>query len=84
MQCWQNILSLNLDISWLQVHNDQAGAPPASPPPAASPAAPSTPEGLREAKGSNLDALAISPTNEEREEKEEDLPISDLKPEHPP
>ena len=62
----------------------QAGAPPASPPPAASPAAPSTPEGLREAKGSNLDALAISPTNEKREEKEEDLPISDLKPEHPP
>ena len=62
----------------------QAGAPPASPPPAASPAAPSTPEGLREAKGSALDALAISPTNEKREEKEEDLPISDFKPEHPP
>ena len=59
----------------------QAGAPPASPPPAASPAAPSTPEGLREAKGSGLDALAISPTNEKREEKEEDLPIPDLKPE---
>ena len=62
----------------------QAGAPPASPPPAASPAAPSTPEGLREAKGSNLDTLAISPTNAKREEKEEDLPIPDLNPEHPP
>ena len=62
----------------------QAGAPPASPPPAAYPAAASTPEGLREAKGSNLDTLAISPTNEKREEKEEDLPISDLNPEPPP
>ena len=62
----------------------QAGAPPASPPPAASLAAPSTPEGLREAKGSNLDTLAISPTSEKREEKEEDLPISDLNPEQPP
>ena len=60
----------------------QAGAPPASPPPAASPAAPSTPEGLREAGRSNLDTLAISPTNEKREE--EDLPTPDLKPEHPP
>ena len=54
-------------------------APTAFQPPAASPAAPSTPEGLREAKGSNLDNLAISPTNEKREEKEEDLP--DLNPE---
>ena len=26
MQCWQNILSLNLDISWLQVHNDRISA----------------------------------------------------------
>ena len=71
---------MNLDISWLQVHNDQAGAPPASPPPAASPAAPSTPEVLRETGGSNLDTLAISPTNEKREEEEEDLPTSNLKP----
>ena len=62
----------------------QAGAPPASPPPAASPAAPSTPEVLRETGGSNLDTLAISPTNEKREEEEEDLPTSNLKPEHPP
>ena len=65
----------------------QAGAPPASPPPAASPAAPSTPEGLREAERSNLDTLAISPTNEKREEVE-DPPTPDLKPEqlseHPP
>ena len=61
----------------------KAGAPPASS--AASPAAPSTPEGLREARGSNLDTLAISPTNEKREEEEEeDLPTPDLKPEHPP
>ena len=62
----------------------QAGAPPASPPPAASPAVPSTPEVLRETGGSNLDTLAISPTNEKREEEEEDLPTSNLKPEHPP
>ena len=61
----------------------KAGAPPASS--AASPAAPSTPEGLREARGSNLDTLAISPTNEKREEEEEeDLPTPDLKSEHPP
>ena len=63
----------------------KAGAPPASS--AASPAAPSTPEGLREARGSNLDTLAISPTNEKREEVE-DPPTPDLKPEqlseHPP
>ena len=35
-----------------------AGAPPDSPPPAASPAAPSTPEVLRETGGSNLDTHA--------------------------
>ena len=39
---------------------------------------------LRETGGSNLDTLAISPTNEKREEEEEDLPTSNLKPEHPP
>ena len=38
----------------------------------------------RETGGSNLDTLAISPTNEKREEEEEDLPTSNLKPEHPP
>ena len=56
----------------------QGGAPPASPPPAASPVAPSTPEGLREAGRSNLDTLAISPTNEKREEVE-DPPTPHLK-----
>ena len=58
----------------------RAGAPPASPPPAASPAAPSTPEDLREAGRSSLDTLAISPTNEKREEVE-DPPTPHLKPE---
>ena len=41
----------------------QAGAPPASPPPGATPAAPITPEGLRDSGRANLDTLTISPTN---------------------
>ena len=61
----------------------QAGAPPASPPPAAIPAAPSTPEGLRESGRSNMDTLTISPTNEKREE-EEDPSSPNLKPGDPP
>ena len=47
----------------------QAGAPPASQ--AAAPAAPSTPEVLRNTEGSSLDTLTISPTIEKREELEE-------------
>ena len=46
----------------------QASAPPASPPPAASLAAPSTPEGLRDAGRSKLDTLTISPTNNKKRE----------------
>ena len=61
----------------------QAGAPPASQ--AAAPAAPSTPEVLRNAEGSSLDTLTISPTIEKREELEEEDPSSpDLKPGNPP
>ena len=61
----------------------QAGAPPASQ--AAAPAAPSTPEVLRNTEGSSLDTLTISPTIEKREELEEEDPSSpDLKPGNPP
>ena len=63
----------------------QAGAPPASPSQAAVPAAPSTPEVLRNTEGSSLDTLTISPTIEKREELEEENPSSpDLKPGDPP
>ena len=60
----------------------QAGAPTACQPPAASPAAPSTPEALRDAGPgrSNIDTLTISPTNTNREEKEVILPSLDLTP----
>ena len=60
----------------------QAGAPTVSQPLAASPAAPSTPEALRDAGPgrSNIDTLTISPTNTNREEKEVILPSLDLTP----
>ena len=61
----------------------KAGAPPASPPQLHLLQPPQL-QVLRETGGSNLDTLAISPTNEKREEEEEDLPTSNLKPEHPP
>ena len=61
----------------------RAGAPPASPQPAAAPAAPSTPEALRNTERSTLDTLTISPINEKREE-EEDPSSPNLKSGDPP
>ena len=57
-----------------QAARDQAGAPLASQ--AAAPAAPSTPEVLRNTEGSSLDNLTISPTIEQREELDEEDPSS--------
>ena len=57
-----------------QAARDQAGAPLASQ--AAPPAAPSTPEVLRNTEGSSLDNLTISPTIEQREELDEEDPSS--------